>query len=112
MRKRYNNLVGNEEDSPQESDSETENQLFEDDVQSDTEDELVDEVVEPSDCPSDVPESIQPVASTSNVIPSLDTRIVIPSQLTLRGKNKYCWATSKGQSRGRTSAHMSYIVIM
>ncbi|GBP44067.1 hypothetical protein EVAR_85221_1 [Eumeta japonica] len=97
-------LLENEVDSLRDSDSELENQLFEDDVQSDTEDELVDEIVEPSDCPSDVSESNQSAASNTNVIPSMDARIVTPSQRTLRGKNKYCWATSKGQSRGRTSA--------
>ncbi|GBP63866.1 PiggyBac transposable element-derived protein 4 [Eumeta japonica] len=96
-------LLENEVDSLRDSDSELENQLLKM-MQSDTEDELVDEIVEPSDCPSDVSESNQSAASNTNVIPSMDARIVTPSQRTLRGKNKYCWATSKGQSRGRTSA--------
>lgn len=92
-------LNQNEEESPSECESECEDNLLEDDVQSDTEDEFVDEAV-------DIPDvSVEDYSdSTTDQVSPSDSRIIIPSQRTLRGKNKHCWATRKGQSHGRTSA--------
>ncbi|KAK9872167.1 hypothetical protein WA026_016221 [Henosepilachna vigintioctopunctata] len=83
---------------PQESDSEIENELLEDDVATDTEDELVDEIVDVPDSTTDAIESNQSEESTVDVNLSLDPRIVTPSQRTLRGKNRYCWATSNDEA--------------
>lgn len=99
-------LENSEDEIPSESDSEVEDDLNQDDVQSDTEDELVDEVaaevIDSTSQELQVPSSpscLPNQDSTSN----LDSRIIIPTQRTLRGKNKHCWSTIKGQNRGRTA---------
>lgn len=77
------------------SDSELEDHMSEDEVQSDNDDEYVDEVINQdlSDHPQLPPED-----------PGLDHRIVVPPHRIIRGKNRHVWATSKGQTSGRTSA--------
>ncbi|GBP23607.1 PiggyBac transposable element-derived protein 4 [Eumeta japonica] len=87
-------LMEEEEETEDGSNSETENDLIEDDVQSDFEDEYIDEVIEES--PNDT--------STTSENQRHDHRIVIPPQRVIRGKNRHVWATSKGQSSGRTTA--------
>lgn len=85
--------------SSTECESDCKDYLLEDDVQSDTEDELNDEIVDVQDSYAE-DQSVSITNSTS----SSDTRIIIPFQRILRGKNKHCWATKKGKIHHRTSA--------
>jgi len=87
-------LIEEDEEIEDGSNSETEDHVREDNVQSDSEDEYIDEVIE---------ESLNDTSTTSENLRH-DHRIVIPPQRVIRGKNRYVWATSKGQSSGRTAA--------
>lgn len=86
-------------DEPLESDSEIDDHLSEDDVQSDYEDEFIDSLISDEEdwshsSPSALPEH-----------PGFerDCRIIVPTKRVMRGKNKHCWSTSKGQSHRRTT---------
>ncbi|CAH2101191.1 unnamed protein product [Euphydryas editha] len=87
-------LIEEDKETEDGSNSETEDHVSEDNVQSDSEDEYIDEVIE---------ESLNDTSTTSENLRH-DHRIVIPPQRVIRGKNRHVWATSKGQSSGRTAA--------
>lgn len=88
-------LLNREDESADDgSDSEIEDHISEEDIHSDTEDEYIDEVID---------EDLNEI-STPDIRDEHDPRIVIPPHSVIRGKNRHIWATSKGQSSGRTSA--------
>lgn len=97
-------LLENDDDSVCEgTDSEIENHESEDDVQSDLEEAFIAEASEDeAGLSGNEPlgeERIQEPA------PSLaSNRIISLSQRTIRGKNKYCWSTSKAPRRSRVAA--------
>lgn len=73
-----------------------------DDVQSDMEDEILDVAVDDEEV--DDEEEEEPSASSSSSLRKKDHRIILSTKKVLRGKNKHCWATSKGKKHIQTAA--------
>lgn len=91
-----------------ESDSELEDHLNEDDVQSDLEGEVFDhqnaEEENQASCEAlPVLATVSVPLKTSAPIERY-VHIIVPTQPVMRGKNMYCWSTSKGQTHGKTSS--------
>jgi hypothetical protein len=74
--------------------------LSEDDVQSDVEDEYIEE--ESIDASNE--NVLQPGSPEPSGSSERDQRIIVPSSRVIRGKNRYCWSTTKDRTHGRTSA--------
>ncbi|XP_022816600.1 uncharacterized protein LOC111349639 [Spodoptera litura] len=97
----------NSDDNFSEDDSEIEDHVSDEDVQDDVEEGYIeDETIENSrdiraeeSVSSFVPENSESLEQSSS-----DRRILVPARRTLKGKNQHCWSTSKGESRGRTTA--------
>ncbi|CAK1595083.1 unnamed protein product [Parnassius mnemosyne] len=90
----------NSDDNFSGDDSEIEDHVSNEDAQDDVaEGYIEDESIAEELVPSFVPENSKTLESSSS-----DHRILVPARRTLKGKNQHCWSTSKGESRGGTTA--------
>lgn len=98
-------LMQSDDELPcEDTDSEVADHESEDEVQSDTEEGFVDEIQEEQPTPSGSNILEEQSSTEQPVSTSAPRRIVALQQRTVRGRNKYCWSTSKATRRGRVSA--------
>ncbi|CAF4755579.1 unnamed protein product [Pieris macdunnoughi] len=98
-------LIQSDDELPcEDTDSEEADHQSEDEVQSDTEEGFVDEIQEEQPTPSGSNILEEQSNTEQPVSTSAFRRIVALQQRTVRGRNKYCWSTSKPTRRGRVSA--------